>query len=217
MDGSEAHDELIPAARGDGTPGMALLRAFEGEDPLVILDRIVARDPLDLGRRCSAWLREHALLLDPSRLFGESLIEVAAEASLGDLPADGRAWLEQRLQRAATRLLRRDAEAERNGTPPGEDNPHAFLVEYFGVTPGTELLASVRFNALPQSVRTTYFDVVVEDHPPRVLAGRTGRRPEEIVEDAWEGMMALGIVQEVDKEFVVAELLGGNDSKGDRR
>lgn len=118
-------------------------------------------DPLGLVPRCTALVRERAVLVDVERVV-EGAVGLVADA--GPEP-DAGDLIEISLTEALDRCLDEDRELVQSGRPlcPSEEGRYAFLVAMFGLTRDQAPASAVAFNRLPDVVRRAFFAVCVEE------------------------------------------------------
>ena len=191
---------LVPEPRRDQrielmTEGIGILERFMGEEPEVILPKLIHGDPLHLESACALYLRREFLLMDPQRLFEEAVVEVAADAALctfEDLHPD---WLDASIRRSCQRIMYRDAEELALGDrAPPESRRYEYMYQAFCVPADQGRRASVMFNALPLRARRTFFALFIEDLEPDEAAARGVGTYESMRYDAWDCLEALQIV-----------------------
>jgi hypothetical protein len=123
-----------------------------------LLGLLTDGDPLQLFQVGARRLRERALLVDTTRLFGETLL-LAATVPFETRDVDH--FVSLRVDDAVGICLRRDRAAVRDGILLGGDE-HGFIEETFGVENG--LVAAHAFNSLAEVDRVIAFRLLFERH-----------------------------------------------------
>jgi hypothetical protein len=138
-----------------------VLRALLVRDraPDELLGILADGDPLDLFAYGARRLRERALLVDTTRLFGEVLLLVATVPFEGLRDFDR--YLSARVDQGVDICLRRDRDAVRDGAVLGGED-HRFIEDTFGVENG--LVAAHAFNSLAEIDRVIAFRLLFERH-----------------------------------------------------
>ncbi len=173
-------------------PGGDLLK---GGSPKEILARLLDGDPLEIRARCREQLHVRALLLSLDRLQLRTLARIAHSAPRwrGEPPLG--AWVEERIDHSMRELMEEDAEAVRSGIPhPGPGDGHfVFLSSLLGIEPHLGPRACVAFNAQPESVRRTFFAVVVEGTRLNRYVAEGNGSPEDVKQSLVRALRALGL------------------------
>ena len=149
-----------------GAPEPPWRELFAGNSTRQILERLYARDALQLAEYCEHRLIETALLIHPDRLLARAAARVAYGAAFGyygDPPLA--AWLCDRIDDSIEELLAEDIEDERGGVPPEGPNQHRYtrlIPREVGIAPEQCRLTCVVFNTLPESMRRPFFRVFLE-------------------------------------------------------
>ena len=131
------------------------------------LGSITGGDPLALYPLAAARARERCLVLDPDRVFDESIFNVVALSVVLEERDDFDAWLLERVDEALENLVRRDSEALRRGVldTARVRESSEYLTGCLGLPAGEGLAAATRFNRLPFRTRRTFFALLVEQRP----------------------------------------------------
>ncbi|HED63955.1 MAG TPA: hypothetical protein ENJ09_00205 [Planctomycetes bacterium] len=162
-------------------------------------------------------IRREGLLLDPQRLFEAALIEVAGELSLDEAPAESDVWLTERVRRALRRVRNRDAQwVQRAGGSETDVGPGAFLVEAFRVPESEAAEAALRFHELEQRTRRIFLALTVDGWSLARTSERFGGDARELADAVWEGMHALGLATEEERDRILDDLLRIDSQRGNR-
>lgn len=138
---------------------------WRGKRPSDILEELADGDPLEIGPRTVARVRERALLLDFERTAERAMARVALSALSyrGEPPFEQ--WLEARIDQAIADMLEEDATEEFEGVPPenGHEPRFEWLAGAFGLEPALARRACVRFNDLPERTRRVFVLTTLEE------------------------------------------------------
>lgn len=165
--------------RGEPFAGAGALR---GRSPKEVLHRLLDHDPFELEARSSARVDQRALLVSVSRVGLRALARVAYAAMryAGQPPLAE--WLSEQIDMSIEEILEEDVEAELSCEPlePPYERHLLFVSQSLGIELGLARRACIRFNALPEPARRTFFALhvhgksvhrwVAEGHgPPAVI------------------------------------------------
>ena len=217
---SVAAGELIPAPPPEGYAASrqaalasAQVRLFASLDPTVILARISNEDPLRLFELGARRVRERYVFIDLERLHELCLAFVAHAAAVERGCQPDEAWLVARLDRAIDSILSEDREEQRSKAAPNDpdDRRYHTLAVTLGVEPSMGRSAVVNFNALPDRARRGFFRLLIDNASVQdTLAEGLWKEPAELRHEIWDGLRALGHLQE-------GEVLGADRNKGRRK
>lgn len=179
----EPSHDLHRGPREGGVREHELLELVAERAPDDALARIATGDPLRMLARCAARIRERALLIDPDRLVQGAVVQVAYASSAyrGDPPVDQ--WLEALVDRSIERILTEDIESGRTDGLRPDDERYAFAAKLLCLDPARARLACVRFNALCQRARRSFFTLVLEGRTVADAIAR-GLGPAEALREA---------------------------------
>jgi hypothetical protein len=168
---------------------------LKGGSPKEILARLLSGDPLELRARCRERLHAKALLVSLDRLQLRAVARIAHAAPRwrGEPPLQ--AWVEETIDHSTRELMEEDVETVRSGIPqpgPGEGH-YAFLSSLLGIEPHLCPRACVAFNALHDSVRRTFFALVVEGTRLNRYVAEGNGTPQEVKASLERAFQALGL------------------------
>lgn len=148
-----------------------------------------------LLERCTATLRQRALLIDPERLF--ALCEALLESNAPDAPSDSR--LERCIDAAILYACRQDA--ERASAEELTHDDYEFLAELFFIPPGREVHSAHAFHQLPLCTRRATIELLLHAKPmPQCLEEDIAEDQERLVARARQGILA---IMQIDEAMLV--------------
>ena len=182
---------LTPApARGrtrDGDRAGDWRAVLSGASPREVLARLMNGDPLGIRRVVAERLRLRAYLLDADQVQLRAVARCARFAARyrGQPPLE--CWLaewvdEALLERVAEELERADAPG--GGGLAGGGAVFRHLSVPLGLDPACMRRACARFNALPESERRSFFDLVIDSRSLDAVAGENGASASAVARSA---------------------------------
>lgn len=148
-----------------------------------------------LLERCTATLRQRALLIDPERLF--ALCEALLESGAPDAPSESR--LERCIDAAILFACRQDA--QRASAEELTHDDYEFLAELFFIPPGREVHSAHAFHQLPLSTRRATIELLLHAKPmPQCLEEGIAEDQERLVARARQGILA---IMQIDEAMLV--------------
>lgn len=158
--------------------------------PEEVLARLLDGDPLELGARVAARLRERALLCDAERVLVRSLALVAGEASAWSGAPGLDAWLRERIDDAIEQTIDEDL-GPWNDSLPARSSPWIVFASPLGLDALALREACARFNRLAAEQREAFFLVVVDARPGDELCRARGISLSELGRRARQAFDAL--------------------------
>lgn len=163
---------MARGAEGDRGGTGAPFERWQRMSPSQILEELSDGDPLEIGPRTVARIRERALLLDFERTATRAFARIAwsAPAWRGEPPLEP--WLGGRIDEAIADMLEEDATEEFEGVPPENEHEPRFewLAGAFGLEPALARRACTRFNDLPERTRRVFVLSTLEARPDQARA-----------------------------------------------
>jgi hypothetical protein len=166
---------------------------LSGQSPREILARLIEGDPFHVAERCTARLRDRALLIDTERLTLRSMARIAYAGFLhrADLPLH--TLLTSCIDRAIEDLMREDREEERAQLLP-VDHRYGFVSQALGIEPGLARRACIVFNSLPTPQREVAWAVMVERRSIELYAAEEHRPPDLVRTLLKDAILALSLL-----------------------
>jgi DNA-directed RNA polymerase specialized sigma24 family protein len=172
------------------------LRPLRANEPLLagspgeVLARLLDGDPLGLGARVTARLRERALLCDAERVLVRALALCAEEASMWPGTPCMEAWLRERIDEAIEQAIDED-QGPWNETLPARSSPWSVFASPLGLDAAALREGCARFNRLAPELREAFFLVVVDARAGDELCRARGISLSELGRRARQALDAL--------------------------
>lgn len=193
-------DPAPPADDDPDTRDFPGAESLRGQSPMEVLHRLLDHDPFELQTRSIGRLEERALLISERRVYLRALARVAygAPRYRGEPPLDD--WLAGRIDQAIEEILEEDLEAElaNEPIPVPYESRLVSLAEGLGLEIGMTRRACLRFNALPDRVRRTFFALAIHGKTLKRHVAEGNGPPLQVHADLHDALSALSAYADPD-------------------